>query len=70
MSCVRSSQMASASMLPLTTRVAHAHPTTPCAGSPAPPKVNQIDSGSLMNSEPTCSQVTSLGRPSAWFKVL
>jgi hypothetical protein len=34
---------AKASMLQLTTSVAQAQPTTPCAGRPAPPKVNQID---------------------------
>ena len=57
-------------MLQLTTSVAQAQPTTPCAGRPAPPNVNHTDSGSLMNSEPTCSQVTSWGLPRAWFSVL
>jgi hypothetical protein len=60
---VRSSQVASANMLQLTTSVAQAQPTTPCAGSPSPKKVNQIDSVTLMNSEPTCNNVTNLGRP-------
>ena len=70
MSCERSSHTAKASMLQLTTSVAQAQPTTPCAGRPPPPKVNHTDSGSLMNSEPTCSHVTRRGWPRAWLRVL
>ena len=60
---MRSSQVASANRLQLTTSVAQAQPTTPCAGSPSPKKVNQMDSGTLMNSEPTYNNVTNLGQP-------
>ena len=45
-------------------------PPAPIAGRPAPPKVNQIDSGSFSASEASCSQVTSCGLPRLWLSVL
>ncbi len=39
------------------------------AGTPRPPKVSQIDSGTFTTSEAACSQVTITGRPSDWFRV-
>ncbi|MCY1374816.1 hypothetical protein D9M69_621800 [compost metagenome] len=57
-------------MAQFTHSVAQAQPTSPIAGRPAPPKVNQTDSGSFTSSEASCSQVTSLGLPRLWFSVL
>lgn len=57
-------------MAQFTHSVAQAQPTRPMAGRPAPPKANQIDSGSFTHSEPSWSQVTTCGLPRLWFKVL
>ena len=45
-------------MAQLTIRVATAQPASPSAGTPAPPKASQIDSGTFTTSAPSCIQVT------------